>query len=255
MTINDFYRFKKKVDKIAMVTCYDYSIASVIADTNIDCVLVGDSVSMVVYGYESTIHATMEMMKLHVTAVKNGLKNSKMIIADMPFMSFRKNKYESAENASVLIKAGADAVKIEGIDGHEETIKYIIESGIPVMGHLGLTPQYIKSLGRYSIQGKDEKTAEKIFSDAIKLEKIGCFSIVLECVPEKLATEITKKLKIPTIGIGSGKKTDGQVLVINDMIGLFPSSPSFVKKYLNLSEEIKKAMNDYSREVKDNENN
>ncbi len=252
MKIKDFYNFKKN-RKISMLTCYDYSTATILSQTDIDGVLVGDSLSMVVYGYPSTLYATMEMMILHTEAVKNGIGESKIIISDMPFMSFRKDKYESAENAAMLIKAGADAVKIEGIYGHEETIEYIIQSGIPVMGHLGLTPQYIKQIGGYSIQGKTEIEAKKIIDDALKLEKLGCFAVVVECIPEELAFEITKKLKIPTIGIGSGNKTDGQIRVINDILGLFPHPPSFVKKYLDLSKEIKNAVNRYDMEVK-NEN-
>jgi 3-methyl-2-oxobutanoate hydroxymethyltransferase len=250
MNINDFYNFKKGKERFSMITCYDYTFARIIAEADIDCVLVGDSLAMVMYGYGSTIKATMDMMKMHTRAVKNGIKNKKMIIADMPFMSFRTDKYTAAKNASELVMAGADAVKLEGVDGHEDVVEYIIKSGIPVIGHLGLTPQYIKLFGGYSIRGRDKKAAQKIMNDALRLERLGCFSIVIECVPEILASEITKKIKIPTIGIGSGKETDGQVLVLQDMLGLFPDPPSFVKQYLNLSNDVKLALNRYTKEIK-----
>lgn len=250
MKIDDFYKFKKG-KKIVMITCYDWSQAIIVSQTDIDAVLIGDSLSMTIYGYESTIYATIDMMKIHTEAVRKGLKD-KMIITDMPFMSFKKGKYFALDVACELIKSGADAVKIEGVDGHEDTIKYLIQSGIPVMGHIGITPQYEKIIGRFSKKGKKKEERELLIKQAKTLQDLGCFSIVLECVDEKIAEKITKILKIPTIGIGSGSKTDGQIRVFHDIVGLYPNPPSFAKIYVNISEYIKEALNQYITEVKNN---
>ena len=250
MKITDFYDYKKPGRKISMITVYDYSMARLVENSNIDCLLVGDSAAMTMHGFDSTIHATEEMMLFHVAAVKRAVK-TKVIIADMPFLSFRKSPEAAVETAGNLARAGADAIKLENVDGHEEAVKKIIESGIPVMGHLGLTPQYIKALGGYKIQGKDEKTAEKIIKDAKILEKLGCFSIVLECIPGALAQKITDAVNIATIGIGAGSHTDGQVLVLQDALGLYENPPSFAKKYIEGGELIKKAFNDFDTEVKE----
>lgn len=251
MTINDFYSFKKGKNRISMITCYDYPTARIISKTPIDAVLVGDSIAMTLYGYESTIYATPQMMKEHTSAVRKGIGN-KLVITDMPFMTFRKGKEYALDIAAEFVKAGADAVKIEGIDGHQDVISYLLESGIPVMGHLGITPQYVKSIGKFTRKGKEKNEAIKIIEDAKKLEKLGCFSIVLECVEEKLAGEITSKLKIPVIGIGSGNSTDGQIAVIHDILGLYPEPPSFALKYVDLSEIIFNAIEEYSSKIKNN---
>jgi len=253
MKIIDFYNFKKG-NKISMITCYDYSMARILSKTDIDCLLVGDSLSMVVYGYDSTIYASVDVMAEHTKAVKKGIGNSKMIITDMPFLSTRKGMNYAIEVAEKIIKAGADAIKIENIEDQRDIISHIIKSGIPVMGHLGLTPQYIKSLGSYSKRGREIKESKKIIDDAIKFQEAGAFSIVLECIDEKTAGRITKKLKIPTIGIGSGNRTDGQVVVINDILGLYEHVPPFIKKYEELDIKIINAVNKYIKGVKSYEN-
>lgn len=250
MNIKEFYNFKKGKKKFSMITCYDYSMARILSKTEIDLILVGDSLSMVVYGYDSTIYATIEMMVRHTEAVKRGIGNSKMIIADMPFLATRKGFLYAIETAEKLIKAGADAIKIENIEDQKEVISHIIKSGIPVMGHLGVTPQYIKTIGGYSKKGKEITEAKKLIFDAVEFEKIGCFSIVLECIDFQTAKKITDKLKIPTIGIGSGKYTDGQVVVINDILGLYENPPSFIKKYSELEKMIIDSVNQYVGEVK-----
>jgi len=185
----------------------------------------------------------------HTEAVKRGIGNSKMIITDMPFLATRKGIIYALEIAEKIIKAGADAVKIENIEDQKEVISHLIKSGIPVMGHLGVTPQYIKLLGSYSKKGNKKPEAKKLILDAIEFEKVGCFAIVLECINKDVAKKITQKIKIPTIGIGSGKDTDGQVVVINDILGLFENPPSFIKKYAELENHIIKAVNDYVEEV------
>ncbi|MCX7648636.1 MAG: 3-methyl-2-oxobutanoate hydroxymethyltransferase [Elusimicrobiales bacterium] len=253
MKITDFYSFKKD-RKISMITCYDYCFAKIVSRSAIDSVLVGDSLSMTVYGYSSTIYATEEMMIRHTEAVKKGLGDEKIIITDMPFLSTRKGTQKAIETAGNLIKAGADAVKIENITGQERIIREIIESGIPVMGHLGVTPQYIKYLGNYSKKGKEKQEAKDLIKDAVKMQKTGCFSIVLECVEASIARQISQKLKIAVIGIGSGKDTDGQVLVINDILGLFPSPPSFARVYERLDEKILNTLNRFDSNVKGNRN-
>lgn len=253
MNITDFYKFKKG-QKISMITCYDYCTAKIISNSQVDSVLVGDSVAMTVYGYNSTVYATEEMIIRHTEAVKKGISDKKIIISDMPFLSANRGLSRAVETAGNLVKAGADAVKIENIEGHSEIIKAIIDAGIPVMGHLGLTPQYIKSIGGYHKRGKDKKEADKIIKDALRIEKIGCFSLILECVKEEISGYITEKLNIPVIGIGSGDRTDGQVIVINDILGLFPSSPSFVKIYENLDKKIIEAVNKFDADVKGEKN-
>lgn len=252
MKIRDFYDYKKGSAKISMITAYDFPSAAIVEKSSVDCVLVGDSAAMTVHGFSSTIHADEKMMILHTAAVKRGVK-TKLIISDMPFLSHRRGEKHAVETAGALVKAGADAVKLEGLDGHEKETDKIIGSGIPVMGHLGLTPQYIKSLGKYAAQGKDPSAAAKISEDARKIEELGCFALVLECVPPDLAAEITRNLKIPVIGIGSGPGTDGQVLVFHDAMGLYPMPPSFAKKYAEGFEIFLKALNSYDAGVKKGE--
>ncbi len=248
-TILDFQKKKLNQQKITMVTGYDFTFAKIIQKTNLDCVLVGDSLAQVMHGHSTTLKATAQMMALHTAAVVRGLPN-KFIIADMPFLSTRKGLKHTMDCVDLVMKAGAQAIKIEGADGHLSLIKHITESGIPVMGHLGLTPQSIHQLGGPKIQGRKSEQATKILNDAVSLEKAGCFSIVLECVPSILAKEISEVLKIPTIGIGAGSDTDGQVLVLQDMLGMNPDfHPKFLKKYLNGSELIINALNNYVTDV------
>ncbi|MBI4655835.1 MAG: 3-methyl-2-oxobutanoate hydroxymethyltransferase [Elusimicrobia bacterium] len=249
MKIADFYNYKKGSQKISMVTAYDYTTAKIADDSNIDCVLVGDSLSMVIYGKRSTLWASTMVMAMHTSAVAAAVKG-KLVIADMPFLSFRKGPTQAMNCVEKLVKAGAQAIKLEGIDGHKDVIERIVKSDIPVMGHLGLTPQSIRRFGGYKIQGKDKNSAQKILKQTKSLEHCGCFAIVLECIPQDLAKKITHSVKIPTIGIGAGPHTDGQVLVFHDLLGMYPQSPSFAKKYLDGYGLIKNALDDFDRDIK-----
>lgn len=250
-TILDFKKKKLAKEKITMITCYDHAFAKLVGQSNIDCVLVGDSLAQVMHGHSTTLKATSRLMALHTAAVVRGI-NNKFVVSDMPFLSTRKGLKHTMDCIEIIMQAGAQAIKIEGADGHLELIKHIVESGVPVMGHLGLTPQSIHQLGGPKVQGKKSEQAHKILEDALALEKAGCFSLVLECVPAVLAKEISQKLEIPTIGIGAGHDTDGQVLVLQDMLGMNSDfSPKFLKKYLNGADLIKGAVNEYVSEVKD----
>lgn len=249
-TINDFLAKKQNQEKITMVTCYDYTSACLIDQTDVDCILVGDSVAMVMHGFSNTIFADLEMMRSHTAAVARGIKN-KFIIADMPFLSYRKSAAETMDAVQILMQAGAQAIKLEGADGNLEIIHHIVTSGVPVMGHLGLTPQSIHTIGGYKIQGKNEAAQNKLMTDAKLLQQAGCFALVLECVPTHLAQSISQALSIPTIGIGAGPETDGQVLVFHDLLGLQPNfNPKFLKKYLNGAEVLNASINNYVSEVK-----
>ncbi len=250
--IQDFLIKKNKQEKITMITCYDFSFAQIINQSHIDCLLVGDSVAQVFHGFPNTLHATIEMMAFHTAAVARGATH-KFIVADMPFLSVRKGLKSAMQDIDLLMKAGAHAVKIENVLGHEKIIQHIIESGVPVMGHLGLTPQSIHQLGGPKIQGKSNDQAQKLFTQAKLLEQLGCFSLVLELIPNALATQLSKELVIPTIGIGAGPHTDGQVLVLNDLLGMNPDfNPKFLKKYLQGHSQFLEAFNQYSNEVKNN---
>jgi len=243
---------KVQKEKISMLTAYDYNMASLMDDCEIDVILVGDSLGNVVLGYDTTLPVTMEDMLHHTRAVARGAKKA-LIVADMPFLSYQISPADALANAGRFLKeADAQAVKLEGGEDLAETVYKLTCAGVPVMAHLGLTPQSIHQLGGYKVQGKKEDAAQKMISDAQALEAAGAFSLVLECVPEKLAAEITGLLTIPTIGIGAGVHCDGQVLVINDMLGMFERlSPKFVKKYANMSQDIKKAVKAYISEVKE----
>lgn len=250
-TILDFANKKVKKEKFSMVTCYDYGFAKIVAESKVDTILVGDSLAQVIHGFPNTLHATIEMMALHTAAVARGAGN-KFIVADMPFMSTRKGLETAMNDVQKLMVAGAHAVKIENADGHAELIKHIVESGVPVMGHLGLTPQSIHQLGGPKIQGRSQTSAEKLSNDAFIMEQAGCFSLVLECIPSVLASKVTESLKIPTIGIGAGVETDGQVLVLNDMLGMTPDfNPKFLKKFGQGHEHTLTALNHYATEVSD----
>ena len=232
MTVLDFSKRKKNHQKISMVTCYDSTFARIVGTTGVDCVLVGDSCAMVMYGEQTTLSATVGAISRHTAAVRKGLP-SKFIVADMPFLSYREGTNRAIRAAGALVRSGADAVKLEGLSGNEKTIAKIVESGIPVMGHLGLTPQSYHSLGGYRVQGRDAEGAEKIRSDALLLQELGAFALVLECVPENLAGEIAGSLAIPVIGIGAGRLVDGQVLVLQDLLGLSSFKPRFARRYLD----------------------
>ena len=250
VTITDFANKKREGKKITMLTAYDYPTARLADEAGIDSILVGDSLGMVVLGYDSTVPVTMDEMIHHSKAARRGTKFA-FLIGDMPFMSYQVSKEDAVRNAGRFMKeAGCDAIKLEGGDEVLEATIAIVNAGIPVLGHLGLTPQSISKLGGFKVQGKDAETAKRILDQAVKLERAGCFAIVLECVPDKLAKLITEKLTIPTIGIGAGPDCDGQVLVTNDMVGLFDRFvPKFVKQYAKLSHAILEGFKKYKEEV------
>ena len=254
MNIFDFYQKKEQGHKISMVTCYDYTSARILAETAIDCVLVGDSAAMVMHGFENTIAATVDMMRFHIAAVSRGINNQKFIIGDMPFLSYRQSLSNTMAAVQIFMQAGAHAIKLEGSAGNLEFIQHITESGVPVMGHIGLTPQLLHQLGGYKVQGKTETSASRLKQEAFALQHAGCFSIVLECVPPLLAKEITEELKIPTIGVGAGPHTNGQVLVLQDLLGLTMGfKPKFVKTFMNGSEQIQKSIEKYIQEINQGE--
>lgn len=245
MTIHDFITRKQSHTPITMLTCYDYWSARLLEQTGVDALLVGDSAAMVMHGYPDTTAADTQMMVYHVQAVRRGAPES-FIIADMPFLSCRKGIPAAIEQVDTLIKAGANAVKIESLAGQEEVIEAIVLAGVPVMGHLGLTPQAVNQLGGYRVQGRNETAGNAIISDARRLEELGCFSLVLECVPASLAAETAGELDIPVIGIGAGAQVDGQVLVLHDMLGLVGGhTPKFVRSFLSGSELVTKAVSDF----------
>lgn len=250
-TVLTFAKAKKEKTKVSMLTAYDYSTAKLINDAGINSILVGDSLGNVMLGYEDTISVTMEDMIHHTKAVSRGAKDA-LVVADMPFMSYQTSVYDAVVNAGRLMKEGrANAVKLEG--GREvcPQIKAIVEAGIPVCAHIGLTPQSINALGGNKVQGKTEAAARKLLEDALAVQEAGAFAVVIEAVPEKLATLITEKLDIVTIGIGAGNGCDGQVLVYQDMLGMFSDfTPRFVKKYASLGELMTAAFQQYDEEVK-----
>jgi len=245
-------RGMKNKQKITMLTAYDYPMAKIVDEAGIDMILVGDSLGNVVLGYENTTHVTMEDMLHHTKAVARGAKKS-LIVADMPFLSCHLGVYQAVENAGRLIAEGnAQSVKIEGGEEISDVIRAICNSGIPVVGHLGLTPQSINQFGGYGIRAKQEAEAEKLIRDAKIIEEAGVFCIVLECIPKDLAKRVSESINIPTIGIGAGAGCDGQVLVLYDMLGLFSDYlPSFVKKYANLKESVESGVKQYISEVRE----
>ena len=250
MTIHDWLLKKSQQEKIAMITCYDAWSAQLINDTAIDAVLVGDSIGMVVYGDDNTFHVTVDLLANHTNAVSKTCKKP-FIITDMPFLADQKGLTQTMRAVEKLVLAGAKAIKIEGLRGKEKTIKHIIDAGIPVMAHLGLTLQHLNQIGGFKVQGKTHEHAEEIFNHAKQLEDLGVFAIVLECIPSSLAKRITENLRIPTIGIGAGNQTDGQILVLHDMLGLNPKfKAKFVKTFMNGGELVQAALNQYASEVK-----
>lgn len=245
MNIFDFQKKKQAGEKISMLTCYDYSSAKILAGTDIDCLLVGDSLAMTIYGFPNTLSTTLEMMQLHTAAVCRGAPN-KFIVGDLPFLSYRKSFSQNITAAASLMQAGASAVKLEGATGNLKLVRHLQESGVPIMGHLGLTPQSMFMLGGYKIQGKDAETAKRLKEDAFALQDAGCFAVVLECVPSHLARDITQALAIPTIGIGAGMATDGQVLVWQDALGLnIDFKPKFVQVFSDGQKHCTDGINAY----------
>ncbi|MDY6853698.1 MAG: 3-methyl-2-oxobutanoate hydroxymethyltransferase [Thermodesulfobacteriota bacterium] len=251
MTILDLQRMKYERKKITMLTAYDYPTARILDSCGVDIILVGDSVGNVILGEENTLPVSVEDMIHHTKAVTRGAKDS-LVVIDMPFMSYQISTRDAKRNAGRMIKeSGAEAVKLEGGTNMEDTIKAITDIDIPVMAHIGLTPQSVHRMGGYRVQGKEDKQREKLTEDALAVERAGAFSVVLEVIPSKLAHEITEKLKIPTIGIGAGVDCDGQVLVINDLLGLSGEfRPKFVKRYVQMEELISKAVKEYISEVR-----
>ena len=253
-TISDFLSAKKNHEKIAMLTAYDYSTAKLIDQAGIDSILVGDSLGMVMMGYKDTLPVTMENMLHHTAAVSRAVENA-MVVADMPFMSYQTSVYDALKNAGRFIQeGGANAVKLEGGVKFAPHIRAICDASIPVMGHIGLTPQSVNAFGGFKVQGKSLEQAKMLIDDAKALEDAGAFSIVLECVPKKLADIITQAVSIPTIGIGAGSGCDGQILVYHDMLGMYSGvSPKFAKRFGEVGEMMKKCFAEYVSEVKQQE--
>lgn len=250
-TVVTIQQAKENGEKLTMLTAYDYSTAKLIDEAGINMILVGDSLGMVVLGYEDTLSVTMEDMIHHTAAVARGAKNT-FVVADMPFMSYQTSVYDAVVNAGRLMKEGrAQAVKLEGGKEVAEHIRAITNASIPVVSHLGLTPQSLNAFGGFKVQGKSEEAAKKLLEDALAVEEAGAVAVVLECVPAKLAELISKKLRIPTIGIGAGAGCDGQVLVYQDMLAMFSDfKPKFVKHFAQIGEQMKAAFATYSEEVK-----
>ncbi len=251
ITTHILQEMKQRKEKIAMLTAYDFSMATVLDDAGVDVLLVGDSASNVMAGHETTLPITLDQMIYHAQSVVRGAKRA-FVVVDLPFGSYQGNSKEALISAIRIMKeSGAHGVKLEGGVEVVDSIKRIITAGIPVMGHLGLTPQSIYKFGTYTVRAKDELEAEKLKTDILALEEAGCFAVVLEKIPATLAAEVTTTVHIPTIGIGAGSSCDGQVLVVNDMIGLTKGfTPRFLRQYLNLYEGIKSAAENYIKDVK-----
>lgn len=249
-TVLEFAAAKAERRRISMVTCYDAALARAIEASAVDCILVGDSAAMVVHGHPDTLHATVEMMALHTAAVRRGAP-TRFLIGDLPFLSFRRGVPAALDAVAALMRAGAQAVKLEGVRGHEDVIEAIAGSGVPVMGHLGLTPQSVHGLGGFRVQGRSDEDARALFGDARRLEQLGCFALVLECVPAPVAARITAALSIPTIGIGAGSACDGQVLVLQDLLGLGGDlRPRFVRRYCDGFALVRDAVDRFDADVK-----
>ena len=251
VTVRTFIKNKQTKQKTTMLTAYDYSTAKYVDEAGIDSILVGDSLGMTMLGYENTLNVTIEEMKIFTSAVSRGVKKA-LVVADMPFLSYHASKEQAVLNAGELIRAGAQAVKIEGSnDFIIDLVKHLTQSGIAVMAHLGFTPQYINSFGGYFVQGKSFEASIKLLEDSKKLEEAGAFAVVLEMVPEETAKYVTENINIPTIGIGAGRYCDGQVLVIDDVLGKYSDfTPKFAKKYADMKNIILEASKNYIEEVK-----
>ena len=251
ITTHSLLEMKQNKEKISMLTAYDYTLAKIVDSGGIDVILVGDSASNIMAGHETTLPITLDQMIYHTASVVRAVDRA-LIVADMPFGTYQGNSKEALNSAIRIMKeSGAHSVKMEGGSEILESIERILTAGIPVMGHLGLTPQSIYKFGTYTVRAKEEAESKKLIEDALLLEKAGCFAIVLEKIPAKLATQVAKKLSIPVIGIGAGSGVDGQVLVLHDMIGMTHEfSPRFLRRYLNLFEDIKDAVSQYVSDVK-----
>ena len=252
LTIQELSEMKRRGESIPMITAYDYTAARLVERAGVRLILVGDSLGQCVLGYDSTIPVTMDDIVSHTKAVVRGAEESH-VVADMPFMSYQADVRDAVQNAGrMLSEAGAQSVKLEGGKRVAGTVNRIVDAGVPVMGHIGLTPQSIHQLGGYSVQGKTLESARELLNDAIELERSGVYAIVLELIPSKLAGIITKRLSIPTIGIGSGAECDGQVQVFHDLLGLLPDfRPRHARRYADLDESIVKAISDYTKDVKE----
>ncbi|WP_081779722.1 3-methyl-2-oxobutanoate hydroxymethyltransferase [Pseudobutyrivibrio sp. MD2005] len=250
-TVTTLQQMKRDGEKISMLTCYDYSTACLMEESGINAILIGDSLGMTMMGYSDTLPVTVDDIIHHCASVSRGLKDT-FLVADMPFMSYQTSVYDAVKNAGRLIKEGhAQAVKLEGGASVCEQIRAIVNADIPVVAHIGLTPQSINAFGGFKVQGKNVERAIQILKDAKAVEEAGAFMVTLECVPEELATLISEELTIPTIGIGAGNGCDGQVLVYQDMLGMFSGfKPKFVKHFANIGEEMKRAFKEYDSEVK-----
>tara|TARA_A200000113_G_scaffold90808_1_gene81236 strand:+ start:792 stop:1619 length:828 start_codon:yes stop_codon:yes gene_type:complete len=251
ITTNTLAELKSKGRKIAMLTAYDYTMAGIVDKAGVDVILVGDSASNVMAGHETTLPITLDQMIYHAASVVRGVKRA-LVVVDLPFGAYQADSKEALRSAIRIMKeSGAHAVKLEGGSQIQESIERILQAGIPVMGHLGLTPQSIYKFGTYSVRAKEESEAEQLIKDAEMLEKAGCFGIVVEKIPAKLAEKVTKKVTIPIIGIGAGAAVDGQVLVVNDLLGMNKKfSPRFLRRYLDLDEAISGAVKAYTQDVK-----
>ncbi|HEU0122966.1 MAG TPA: 3-methyl-2-oxobutanoate hydroxymethyltransferase [Bryobacteraceae bacterium] len=251
MSPHDFFRAKSDGRKITMVTCYDYTFARIVADSPIDSILVGDSAAMVMHGHPTTLTATVDMIRTHLEAVVRGA-GKKFVVADLPFLSYRKGLPAAMEAAHTLMAAGAHALKLEGVRGHEDVIERLVQSGIPVMGHLGMQPQSVHAYGGFKAQGRGEEAAAQIAREAAILEELGAFAVVLECIPAMLAERITSAGRIATIGIGAGPSCDGQVLVIQDLLGLDKIfRPRFARQFCDGASAIADALTGYASAVRD----
>ena len=251
ITTNTLYEMKVSGEKIAMLTAYDYTLAGIIDKAGIDVILVGDSASNVMAGHETTLPITLDQIIYHASSVIRAVKRS-LVVVDLPFGTYQSDSKEALRSSIKIMKeSGAHAVKLEGGNQVIESIERILQAGIPVMGHLGLTPQSIYKFGTYNVRAKEEEEANQLIKDARMLEKIGCFGIVLEKIPATLASKISKSIKIPVIGIGAGKNVDGQILVLHDFLGMTQKfNPRFLRRYLNLGEEIQNAVREYAKDVK-----
>ena len=252
VTVYDLLRMKERGERIVMLTCYDALFAQLLDESGVDILLVGDSLNEVIAGAETTLSATLEQMLYHTKIVRRGARRA-MVIADMPFLTYQVSSAEAIRNAGRMMQeTGCHGVKLEGGHTMAETVRALVEVGIPVMGHLGLTPQSVHALGGYRVQGRDELTAERLKADAQALEEAGCFAIVLELIPAPLASQITHARLVPTIGIGAGPACDGQVLVLHDMLGLNERfAAKFVKRYAALAEDVREAVQLFSAEVRE----
>ena len=251
VTVKSLIEMKSNDEKIAMITAYDYTMAKIVDGAGIDVILVGDSASNVMAGHETTLPITLDQMIYHASSVVRAIRRS-LVVVDLPFGTYQSDSKEALRSAIRIMKeSGGHAVKLEGGKEIKDSIKKILNAGIPVMGHLGLTPQSIYKFGTYTVRAKEKEEAEKLIKDALVLEKLGCFALVLEKIPSKLAKKVAKSLKIPVIGIGAGSDVDGQVLVLHDMIGMTNEfSPRFLRRYMNLFESMTESIGNYVKDVK-----